>query len=74
MRNPFRNWGPPKYEPTDWPHELAVCQVRLAMAVGFLRTLPSDNTSAEEGEAWRERLRMFLNLFDPAQRDGDPRG
>lgn len=60
MRNLFRNWGPPKYEPTDWPKRMAECEVRLAMAIGFLRTIPGDNTSAEEGEAWRGRLACFL--------------
>lgn len=53
-----KNDPPP--QPYDWPKKLAEAEVKAAIAIGFLRTIPSDDTSAEEGEAWRERLRRFL--------------
>lgn len=52
------------FEPIDWPKKCAEAEVKLAFALGFLRTIPDEEQAFEEVEAWYERLTRFLAQFD----------
>ena len=54
----------------DWPRKCAETEVKLVMAVGFLKTMPTEDSNPEEGEAWRGRLARFLQHHD-GSREGD---
>jgi hypothetical protein len=72
MRNPFKGWGAgPTIEHIDWPGKCARLEVRLAMALGFLRTIPGEEVPPEEAASWHLRLDRFLTM-DVQQLD-DPR-
>jgi hypothetical protein len=57
FKTPVRVWEP--YE-DDRSKRLAEAEVKLAFAMGFLRTIPGEDVAPEEAEAWHLRLDRFL--------------
>lgn len=57
-------------EATDWPRKCAELEVKLAFALGFLRTIPGEDVDPEEAESWYQRLDRFLTM-DVPHNDGE---
>lgn len=63
----MRWWPKPvglQIQTIDWPKKCAELEVKLAFALGFLRTIPTEDDDPEEAEAWLDRLHRFLQQFD----------
>lgn len=56
-------------KPIDWPRKCAELEVKLAFALGFLRTIPGEEVPPEEAASWHLRLDRFLTM-DVAHNDG----
>jgi hypothetical protein len=52
---------------SDFADEMLEVEADLIEAVNLLRSMPDDDTPAQEGEDWRTVRRMFLERMDEAE-------